>query len=162
MHIEPLQVAHLDALATVLRHPAVYRHIGGEVPSLADFHLGLTRAMAGPTASQTGQVWLNFLVREQPEGALLGRLEATVHDGLAEVAFLFGPQYWGHGYATRGLDWLCQSLLERPDCNQLWATTLPENTRCQALLSRCGFEDGYARRPPVLFTYDEGDRVYCR
>ncbi|WP_308504504.1 GNAT family N-acetyltransferase [uncultured Actinomyces sp.] len=72
-------------------------------------------------------------------GQMLGRLEATVHDGLAEVAFLFGPGHWGHGHAQQGLVWLQAEVSRRCGVHDFWATTVPANQRCQRLLLRCGY-----------------------
>jgi hypothetical protein len=96
LRFENLLTAHLDELATVLLHPAVYQHIGGRVAHSGRVQLGLERAIASPS--------VHYLVRDAA-GAMLGRLEATHHQ-VAEAAFLFGPQYWGRGHATAGLSWL--------------------------------------------------------
>jgi RimJ/RimL family protein N-acetyltransferase len=138
LHIEPLCVQHMTALAAVLRHPAVYEHIGG-VPSLEHFVLDRERALNGPPRTDAQEHWLNYLVRERGSGQMLGRLEATVHDGLAEVAFLFGPAHWGRGFALEALTWLHEELERRFHLTGFWATTVPANTRCQSLLLRSGY-----------------------
>lgn len=163
LRIEPLSTGHLDELAPVLRHPAVYEHIDDEVPSPEVFKLGLERALAGPPPDRAEQTWLNYLVREAASGEMLGRLEATVHDGLAEVAFLFGPAHWGRGYVHEGLAWLHGEVTRR--CGgarfraEFWATTVEANVRCQALLER----SGYARVTgalPRLASWAPGDWAY--
>ena len=157
--VEPLRVEHLEELASALLHPAVYRHIGGELPSLDDFKLGLSRALAGPPARATGQTWLNYLVRQTGTNAMLGRLEATVHNGLAEVAFLFGPRHWGQGFASAGLLWLHKEVESKCGISQFWATTVPANLECQSLLERCGYMPVTGSTPQLL-SYDTGDLVF--
>lgn len=155
---EPLQVDHLDELAGVLLHPAVYQHIEETVPTIEEFRLGLERAIAGPNASMGDERWLNYLVRRW-DGPMVGRLEATIHHGLAEVAFLFGPQYWGQGFATTGLRWLQEELTHRTAIADFWATTTPANVRSQNLLHRCGYQR--ADLPETsLYSYDPGDLVF--
>jgi RimJ/RimL family protein N-acetyltransferase len=158
LHIEPLCVQHLTALAAVLRHAAVYEHIGG-VPSLEDFVLDRERALKGPPRTHAQEHWLNFLVRERSSRQMLGRLEATVHDGLAEVAFLFGPAHWGRGFALEALAWLHDALERRFHLTGFWATTVPANTRCQSLLLRSGYSQVRAQAP-VLYSFDAGDLVF--
>jgi hypothetical protein len=68
LRLENLLTAHLDELATVLLHPAVYQHIEDELPTLDEFKLRLERAIASPS--------VHYLVRDAA-GAMLGRLEAT-------------------------------------------------------------------------------------
>ena len=157
LRFDALTLRDLDALMALLRNETVYEHIGG-VPSPERFRLATTRALAGPPASRPHERWLNFAVSDAETGELLGRLEATIHDGLAEVAFLFGPQHWGRGLATQGLQWLHTQLPGLP----LWATTVPANTRCQALLLRCGYRTVDAASAPRLYSYDPGDLVFTR
>jgi RimJ/RimL family protein N-acetyltransferase len=122
---------------------------------------GLARALAG--APQPGEVWLNFLVRSAGTGRVLGRLEATLHHGIAEVAFLFDPDAWGRGYATEALLWLHERLqCEEAAPTSFWATTVPGNKRCQALLERCGYRRVPQGWPETLLSWDDGDLVYRR
>jgi RimJ/RimL family protein N-acetyltransferase len=90
------------------------------------------------------------------------RLEATVHDGIAEVAFLFGPAHWGKGHATAGLLWLHAHLAAEHGAPVLWATTVPANAASRALLERCGYAPRDPASAPLLYTYDEGDLVFSR
>jgi RimJ/RimL family protein N-acetyltransferase len=156
--IEPLRADHLPELALQLRHPAVYQHIGG-TPSLQDFVLDRERALQGPRQAASGERWLNYLVRERASGAMLGRLEATVHDSIAETAFLFSPSHWGKGFALEALVWLHAEIQRTCGVNDFWATTVPANTRCQSLLRRAGHRQ-VSDDMPVLFSFDSGDLVF--
>lgn len=162
LFIEPLRVEHLPELASVLRHPAVYQHLGGDVPSLSDFVLGLTRALAGPPPSRPHERWLNYLMREAPAGRMVGRLECTVVHQRAEVAFLLDPAVWGRGFARSGLEWLHAEVVRVSGPVEFWATTTPSNTRCQALLRRAGYTPVEPVGLPALVTYDPGDLVFRR
>lgn len=160
LRAENLLVSHLDELATVLLHPAVYEHIEGKPPSLNEFKLGLERAIAGPAEGVASEIWLNYLVRDAG-GAMLGRLEATVHHQLAEVAFLLGPNYWRRGYASAGLRWLHEELELGFAVTEFWATTTPTNHRSQALLRRCGYIESELPAYP-LYSYEPGDLIFRR
>ncbi len=157
----PIAQSDLEELAVVLRNEAVYEHIGG-VPTPEDFMLDLQRAMQGPSTQQPQEHWLHFVARLPSTGQMLGRLEATVHDGMAEVAFLYSPQCWGRGYAHQGLLWLHGHLQTYEEVSALWATTVPHNTRCQALLRRCGYMQVSDVSLPPLYSYDIGDWVFSR
>lgn len=160
LRIEKLLVSHLDELAAVLRNPVVYKHIEEDVPTLFEFKLGLERAIAGPRGGASTELWLNYLVRDAA-GAILGRLEATVHHQLAEVAFLFGPEHWGRGYATSGLSWLHEELERNHAVTEFWATTMHDNQRSQALLRRCGYREAELPVSP-LYSYEPGDLLFRR
>lgn len=157
----PLEDRDIDELAAVLHTPAVYEYIGG-MPSRADFELWLRRAMAGPPTKTTGETWINVAVRIAETGQIIGRLEATVHHQLAEVAFLYSPALWGRGYASRGLLWLHDHLRQYESVRSLWATARPENHRSASLLRRCGYTPASSQALPVLYSYDEGDLVFWR
>jgi len=158
LQIEPLRAEHLLELAVQLRHPEVYEHIGG-TPSLEDFILDRERALRGPSAAARKEHWLNYLVRERASGRMLGRLEATVHDSIAEVAFLFSPSNWGKGFAHEALAWMHNEIQQSYRISCFWATTVPENTRCQALLLRSGYTQ-VQTGAPVLYSYAPGDLVF--
>lgn len=158
--IETLRPEHIGALAAILLNEQVYRHIEAAPPSCENFRAGLEHALAGPPPARSGEKWLNYFVRKRADGAPIGWLQASVHDRIAEVAFLFSPACWGLGYASEGLRWLGAMLMAREDCEALWATTVPANLRCQALLLRCGFREATGMKPAHLVTYDEGDLVY--
>ncbi|MEM9557827.1 MAG: GNAT family N-acetyltransferase [Acidobacteriota bacterium] len=161
MRFEPLLTSHLDELATVLLHPAVYEHIEASLPSVSDFKLGLERALGGPSSVHSDERWLNYLVRST-SGRMIGRLEATVHHGVAEVAFLFSPASWGRGLATKSLLWLHEELLRSEQVAESWATTVEANVRSQRLLLRCGYVRAEPPLPHPLYSYDAGDLVFCR
>jgi len=118
------------------------------------------RALAGPGATRQEEQWLNYLVRDA-SGEMLGRLEATVHHGLAEVACLFAPKHWGRGIGTTAVHWLQGELARVTDVTAVWATTAPSNVRSQRLLDRCGYERASAPSS-LLYSYESGDLVYRR
>jgi RimJ/RimL family protein N-acetyltransferase len=157
---EPLAVEHLPALAAAIRKEEVYRHIGGALPSLERFHLGLERAIQGPPRGREHELWINYLVRLRTTREVIGRVEATVIRGTAEVAFLFNPAHWGRGYATQRLHWLHCQVRHTVGEVQFWATTVPDNTRCRALLQRCGYVEVDVAEAPALVSYADGDLVY--
>lgn len=157
----PLLESDIEELAGLLHCEAVYEFIGG-MPSRAEFDLWLRRSMAGPPDGSTGETWINVVVRLAATGQIIGRLEANVHDGLAEVAFLYGPTQWGRGYASQGLLWLHEYLRQHSGVRTLWATTHPDNHRSARLLAKCGYSAVPSEALPVLYSYDDGDLVFTR
>lgn len=162
LRLSPLIDTDLDAMAALLWDERVYQHIGGLPDSPALVALGLRRALAGPPEDHADQRWLNYAMRLAATGELIGRLEATVHDGIAEVAFLLGTAHWGRGHATEGLRWLHEEIARVSPGVACWATTLPENARSAHLLTRCGYVPVDPAAAPPLLTYDDGDLVFRR
>lgn len=162
LHITPLDEADIEPLAQGLWHESVYRHIGGLPAAQAEVSDWLRRTLAGPSPQQPPQRWLNYVMRRSPGGAPLGLLQATLHQDIAEVAYLLVPSAWGQGLAGEGLCWLHETLDRRvPGCT-CWATTLPANERSWRLLARCGYGRVAPSAAPVLMSYDEGDWVFRR
>ncbi len=103
-----------------------------------------------------------MVVRRSRDALVIGRLEATVHPGWAEVAWVLGPDHWGQGYGTEAAGWLIDHLATDHGVTELWATVDPGNTASVRLLQRWGFlEQGpqYRRTPE---SYEVGDLVYAR
>jgi RimJ/RimL family protein N-acetyltransferase len=158
LRFEILRVEHLPELATVLLHPEVYAHIDRSIPSIDQFTLSLERAIAGPVAETNDERWLNYLVRES-SGDMVGRLEATIHHGIAEVAFLLGRRFWGRNFGFTGLNWLHDEVFRSHAISDFWATTTRDHLRSQRLLARCGYDQAELPATP-LFSYNSGDIVF--
>ena len=157
----PLVESDIDELAIALHSEAVYQYIGG-MPSRADFVLWLHRSLAGPPKDANDELWISFTVRLAETREVVGRLEANIHNDLAEVAFLYSPKLWGRGLASQGLTWLHRHLAEHKEVRSLWATTHPENQRSAALLLRHGYLPAPTQDLPVLYSYETGDHVFSR
>jgi RimJ/RimL family protein N-acetyltransferase len=157
---EPLRRSHTDELAAVLLNQQVYSYISERPPTADEYRKRVEHILRGPPASKPGLSFENYAVRLAPTGEVIGTLEATTHDALVEVAFLFGPQHWGKGYATEGLSWFSALLLGRSATTGLWATTHPRNVRSVTLLDRCGYTQVEPRQAPRLLSYEEGDLVF--
>ncbi|HEV7555070.1 MAG TPA: GNAT family N-acetyltransferase [Kofleriaceae bacterium] len=157
LRYEPLAHAHADALVTALADVRVATYIGGPTATTEQaIRERIERVLRGPV--EPGEHWLNFVVRRAADGVVIGWLEATVYDdGWAEIAYVFGAPYWGHGYATEGLHWLIDEL----GTDEIWAAVHPDNARSIALLLRLGFARRDVPARP-LGSYDPGDVAFER
>ncbi|MEN3111261.1 GNAT family N-acetyltransferase [Uliginosibacterium paludis] len=156
----PLCEADTEALLPVLYQEAVFEFIGG-LPAKDAFLLDLQRAIEGPPPGLDEQ-WRHYAVRLADSGALIGRVEVTLHHGLAEIGLLLNPAFWGKGYALEALHWLHGQLACAPDTPACWATVHPDNLRSQGLLRKAGYVSVQGEALPVLYSMDEGDLVFRR
>lgn len=157
--IEALTLEHAADLFHALRDDRVGRYIGGpDVTTLEALQDRITHLGAGPPTGRD-EVWLNFAVLL--DGRVIGRIEATLHSGVAEIAYVFGPAWWGHGYATEATWWLVQHLAER-GVAVVWAAVAPDNGASVRLLGRLGFVPTRPPASPQLLSYDDGDLVLLR
>jgi RimJ/RimL family protein N-acetyltransferase len=100
LELEPLAVDDADEMATVLADPGLYRFIGGRPPTPMELRHLYGRWIAGP--SRPGEAWHNWAVRLLSDGTLVGHVQATVSDEhrQADIAWIIGAPWHGHGYAT--------------------------------------------------------------
>lgn len=156
--VEPLGLPHAAGLFAALDDPRVGEHIGGpDVTTLPALEGRIARLLEGAPAG-SGWVFRNWVMRL--DGTIVGRLEATLHDGLVEVAYLLGPRWWGHGYATEGTAWMLDRLAAE-EAGDAWACVAPANLRSAALLGRLGFTETDPTGVPLL-SWDPGDRAFLR
>ncbi|ATY10673.1 N-acetyltransferase [Amycolatopsis sp. AA4] len=109
----PLSVSHAEEMAVVLADPALHTYIGGAPDSLASLRSRYQRMTAG--SPDPAVSWLNWVIRLRDSG-LVGTVQATVRDAVAEIAWVVGTPWQGRGIATeaaRGLvDWLDQQPVD--------------------------------------------------
>ncbi len=158
---ESLCADHAQGLFESLGDPRVYEHIGDVQSPNVDVLAAqfAYMASAGPPAHLAHERWLNYAVRLRVNGTLIGRLEATIIERRAEVAYLFGPRFWGQGYATEAMAALQDHLRQSQQVTEIWATTTPENTRSIKLLERFGYVPISDSRPPLV-SFESGNLVF--
>ncbi len=118
LELEPLRVEHAEEMAPVLDDPALHTFTGGEPGSVAELRSRYERQVVGRSADGSER-WLNWIVRRREDGQVIGFVQATVADHdqqlQAEVAWVIGTAYQGHGYAREAagvmVDWLRRSDL---------------------------------------------------
>lgn len=157
LRLEPLAAVHAAELAGLLD-----LRVLAWVDEPGDIEGQRTRfaRMAEGPPEGSGQAWVNFAVRRRADGRAIGRVEATVHDGLAEVACVFDPATWGQGCASEAAAWLLDHCARVQGVERFFATAHPDNARSLALCQRLGFRP--AETWPPLLSYDEGDVVMMR
>ena len=162
LRYEPIRQHHAAELQHALCDPRVYAFIAAPCPTPTELHASFARKEAGAPAKRSNERWLDYAVRLAETGEAIGRLEATVIGQRAEVAYLFGPAFWGRGYATEGVVWLHELLNSSLGVTEFWATVTPGNIRSIRLVQRTGYREALADTWPHLTSYDPGDRVFCR
>jgi RimJ/RimL family protein N-acetyltransferase len=128
--LEPLRVGHADEMAPVLDDVRLHGFIGGEPLALDHLRERYARLVAGVSKG-----WLNWIVR--CEGRAVGTVQATVDGGAADVAWVVGTAYQGHGYAGEAalgmVEWL-----RRNGIREVVAHVHPEHRASAAVAARVG------------------------
>jgi RimJ/RimL family protein N-acetyltransferase len=160
LHYEPLDHRHADGLFVALNDERVGRYINGpDVTTVEALHDRIDRVSGGGPPSRPHEHWVNVVVRRIDDGVIVGRLEATVVHRRAEIAYVFGPVWWGHGYATEATAWLVGHLCEVFDLDEIGAAIHPDNSASQRLVQRIGLVEIEPPEVP-LTSYDPGDLVF--
>ena len=160
---EPIGGQHACRLFTALSHPLVHQYLDGGPPQSPEQLAVQLECMAfGPPEVGAAETWINYAVQRRSDQQWIGRIQATVYGTWAETAYLFGPEYWGQGYATESLSWLHWSLESEHSVPEFWATCAPENKRSHRVLFRTGYlkSERISTRP--LSSYAAGDFVFQR
>jgi RimJ/RimL family protein N-acetyltransferase len=157
LELQNLDLHHASQLFEALNHEKIGAFIGGpDVTTLSELEDRIKHLQVGPKA-ETGQRWFNFAVLLSSE--VIGRVEATSHDGIVEIAYLITPSLWGQGLGTAATELLLNELHNEGEDN-FWGTTVPENIASARVLESLGFTEIDPRQAPLLLSYDEGDRVF--
>jgi len=153
---ETLGADHAAGLFGPLGDERVWRYIGAPDSTTVDeLAAEFARRAAGPGPDAGEERWVNYAVRVGEGGAYCGRLEASVRGRWAEIAYLFGPAFWGRGLASEAVGWLRDELRTRFGVTELWAAVRPDNERSLRLLHRLGFVEHAGER--TLRSADAGD-----
>lgn len=162
LQFEELSQLHAQDLLAPLTDARVYRHIDSTFPqSMVELSAEIERLLKPPPLHLQIRGTPNAVVRRLDTKEAIGRLEGTLVDRRAEIAFLFGPNHWGMGFATEAVTWRHSRLATLECINEFWATANPTNARSIRLLQRLGYEQ-QTREWPRLFSLDAGNLVFRR
>lgn len=112
--IRPLQVADAKVMADVLADQVLYTFTGGRPPSEQELRDRYTIQTQGQSPDGSA-IWVNRIVTLGIGGPAIGYVQATVPvlTGPAEIAWVIGRQWQGHGYASAAVRLLIEELCDR-------------------------------------------------
>jgi RimJ/RimL family protein N-acetyltransferase len=94
----PLRVEDAEEMAAVLADPALHHFTGGDPATPDALRARYRRQTAGSPDPDVS--WCNWIVRLRADGRAAGYLQATATPGTAEIAWVIGTPWQGHGLAT--------------------------------------------------------------
>jgi [ribosomal protein S5]-alanine N-acetyltransferase len=104
---ERLNRSHAAELEDVLCDPRVYAHVDdGLAPTFAELLESFILREHVPSGERSNETWIDYVVRLKDSRAAIGRVEATVVEDRAEVAYMLGVRFWRQGYGSELLIWL--------------------------------------------------------
>ncbi|TDD63496.1 N-acetyltransferase [Kribbella antibiotica] len=111
LRLLPLEPRYAEQMAAVLADPALYAFTGGEPPTVEALQARYERQVAGPAKSDEHRIdehWLNWVIQVGDE--LIGYVQSTVTGRTAEIAWVIGTAWQGHGYAKEAAVGLADRL----------------------------------------------------
>lgn len=99
------------------------------------------------------EIWLNWTVRLKEEGAVIGRLQATVKEDTAEMAWVVGHRYRSLGYAFEASGCVARWLSSYFSLREIRANIHPDNKASQRVAEKIGLSRSGAFA-------DEGEEVW--
>jgi RimJ/RimL family protein N-acetyltransferase len=137
---EPLHPRRAVELYSALLDESLYQYIPERPPrSLAGLEREYTEFNGGAPEG-SGEVWLNWAIRERSSNACVGTLQATrFADGLVWVGYKVVPSAWRRGIATEALSWLTRELAGVFPNQALLAAVDTRNIASIRVLQKCNF-----------------------
>jgi RimJ/RimL family protein N-acetyltransferase len=113
--LEPLHVDHAEEIAPVLDDASLHDYIGGQPESAEQLRIRYARLVAGQSPDGQ-QGWLNWVIRYRDTGAIVGTVQATLHQTSgqrsAEIAWIIASGYQGQGHAKEATSSMVSWLRE--------------------------------------------------
>jgi hypothetical protein len=91
--------------------------------------------------------------------AAWGSISTAATDDFCEIAVVLCPRWWGQGTGSAALAWLHSTVQADHGINLFYATTHPQNARCQRLLIRNGYSEIHSVERRLL-SYEAGDLIF--
>ncbi|MEU8177917.1 GNAT family N-acetyltransferase [Microbispora hainanensis] len=134
----PLTVQDADEMAEVLSGAELYAFIGGAPPTPQELRARYARLEARRSPDGR-QEWLNWIIRRDTDRRAVGYVQATVADEgrRAEVAWVVGTTWQGHGYASEAAAALAGWLRAR-GVARIEAHIHPDHHASMAVAGRIG------------------------
>ncbi len=99
------------------------------------------------------EVWLNWTLRQKHDQSIVGRMQATVTECQADIAWVIGPRLRNQGYATEAGRCIAGWLLVFFKIGEVRATIHPDNTASQRVATNIGMRRNGKRT-------SDGDEVW--
>ncbi|WP_424951776.1 GNAT family N-acetyltransferase [Deinococcus sp.] len=139
LRLDPQVAGHAEAMLKVLADPRVHLYIPSDPPTDLTALRARYERLESRRSTDGHELWLNWTVFA--DSAVIGTMQATVNvaEGVAEVAYVFGPLSWGQGYATEAMRALLDFLHTGLGLTRFRAHLDTRNAASARLAERLGF-----------------------
>lgn len=158
LKISPLMESHATDTYAQLQNEEIYHYIP-DLPPLTVESLKMHYADLAQGASSESEKWLNWVIAKKECDEIVGTLQSTVmlDEGIAYIAYVIFPPYWGKGYAFEGVLWMIEHLKKMENIECVIAEIDTRNARSIKLIEKHEF-----RIKETIPTEEGKDHVYVK
>ena len=150
-------------LENVLCDAEVYQYVdNGVAPTPKELLESFKQREQGPPTDRQSEIWIDYIIRIKTSQTAIGRVEATVVEHRAEVAYFIGTDFQRQGYGSEALEWLEGFAIANHNVTEFWATVTPGNERSKQFLLTNGYRLHTSDERPKLLSYDEGNLIFSK
>lgn len=124
-------------MAEVLKDPSLNEHIGGQPPS-AEYLATRYEALSSRRSSGGDELWLNWIIRLNPQRLAVGYVQATVRANSAALAWVIGVPWQKAGIATEAAAAMIGLLRAELAVTRFSASLAPSNQASQRVAAKLG------------------------
>ena len=138
LRLAPMSVSDAAELHALLWSPDVGAAADlGSAASLQDVRARIRR-WERRRSPDGAEVWLNWTLRLKHDQTVVGRMQATVTERWADMAWVIGRRFRKLGYATEAARRIAAWLLDFFNLEEVRATIQPDNTASQGVARNLG------------------------
>jgi [ribosomal protein S5]-alanine N-acetyltransferase len=140
LEIEPLLAQHADEMFYLLQDIEMYQFIPTLMPESVEKLRERYQKLESRYAPDGDELWLNWVVKENVSGQLIGRIEATVYaNHTFDFAYLFASKHWGQGFAFESCKAVLEYIIFQYKIRKVIANVDTRNINSLKLLEKLGF-----------------------
>ena len=140
-------------LFSLLQEPALHQFTGNAPPASCKDLRAKIRLWERRHSPTLDELWLNWTLRLRSNGLTVGKVQATVHEQTAELAWTIGVPFQGQGYATEASRCVATWILDYCGVTELRASIHPDHIVSQRVATHVGM------RPSGELT-DEDEEIW--
>lgn len=115
----------------------------------------ITRCLKGIEAGRSA----TWFIELSSSAELIGSVGASIDSCSAEIGYVLGRKYWGHGFMREATRAMVAELRETYKVDRVWGTVDIENAQCIRVLESLGFEkEGCLRKWAIHPAFGDGPR----
>jgi RimJ/RimL family protein N-acetyltransferase len=138
---QPLRESDAHDLYVPFLDDRLYLYIPERPPKSVDALRTMFRSFEAGPPPGSGEVWLNWTIRQAADRLAIGTLQATLFaDRSLWLGYKIRPDFWRRGFATQAVKWLIPVLQDRFSGQQLLASVDIRNIGSIRVLEKTGFK----------------------